>query len=144
MWSHFKGTLELPQVQDTPTATSDRPSDEDSGGQAIRLVAVHSPETRQTDDTPQLVDLSGDVEIRQRESIHEAVARAGSERYQAVGLGYQGIAQGIQATVGDDGGRGSGTPTERGSPPPLQSLEEDVEVVHKSGRPRPAACSNHT
>ena len=41
---------------------------------------------------PQLVDLSVDVETRQRDILHEAGTRAGSEATPEVGKGYQGVA----------------------------------------------------
>ena len=75
------------------------------------------------------MDLSGDVEFCRQESLHEEGARAGSETVQEVGVVYQGIAQGRQATAGGNSGRGGGTPTDRGYPPPQKSLEEDEGLV---------------
>ena len=43
-----------------------------------------------------------------------------------------------------NGGREVGDPTDQGSPLPTQSLEEDLGVVSRSGRPCPAALSGHT
>ena len=45
---------------------------------------------------------------------------------------------------GDGGGRGGKNPTDRGSPPPPRSLEEDAGMIKRGGRPLPAAQSNHT
>ena len=70
--------------------------------------------------------------------------RRDQRRLRQLGVGYQGITQGIQATAGEDGGRGGGNPIDRGSPPTTRSLEEDAGVVSRSGRPLPAAFSGYT
>ena len=57
---------------------------------------------------PQLVNLSGDVETRRQESLHEEGAREGSATSQAIGTGHTGFLQGRMATAGEDGRRGSG------------------------------------
>ena len=90
------------------------------------------------------MDLRGDVETRRQESLHTAGSWAGPETSQAFGAGYQGIDQVRQATAGDDSGRGIGNPTDQGTSPPTQSLEEDARVVSRSSRPYPAARLGHT
>ena len=71
---------------------------------------------------PKLVDISGDMETRQQESLHEEGARAGSATSQDIGEVHQGFPQGIQATSGDNGRRCGGESFDRGSPPPTQSM----------------------
>ena len=61
---------------------------------------------------PQLVDLIGDVDTRRRESLHKEVAKEGLLMDQAIGEGHLGIPEGRQETVGDDGRRICGKPTD--------------------------------
>ena len=75
---------------------------------------------------PQLVNLSGDVETRRRESLHEEGAREGSATSQAIGTVHPGFPQVRQATAGDDGRRGGRESVEWGTPPPKLRLEEDA------------------
>ena len=93
---------------------------------------------------PQLVDLSGDVKTRRRESLHEEGAWARSLTSQVIGAGHLGFPQGRQATAGDNGGRGGGDSTDWGSLPPTRKLEEDTEVVSRSDGSRPDARLGHT
>ena len=50
------------------------------------------------------------------------MTRVGSEAARAVGAGYQGVAQGGQATAGEYVGRGGGTPNDWAPPPPPAKL----------------------
>ena len=47
-------------------------SDEEAGGQYLCQFAARCSETVQTGGTPKLVDLGGDVDTHQRESLREA------------------------------------------------------------------------
>ena len=88
-------------------------------------VAARHSKTGQTDGTPKLVDISGDMETRRQKSL----PAAGAHTYLAVGAGYQGITQESQETAGDDNMRVCGEPTERVSPPHTHILKEDAGVV---------------
>ena len=64
-----KGELMLPQVKDTPPDPTSRISDKDADGQDILQVTTRCAEARQTGGAPQLVDIGGEVETYQRESL---------------------------------------------------------------------------
>ena len=78
---------------------------------------------------PKLVDISGDMETRQQEILHEEGARAGSATSQDIGEVHQGFPQGRQVTTGDEGRSVSGESVEQGLPPPTLILEENSGVV---------------
>ena len=69
MWRLPDSTLALPWVQDAPLATTTCLSDEDAGRKDICRVAACCSEAGTMGSVPQLVDIGGDMETHQRESL---------------------------------------------------------------------------
>ena len=69
--------------------------------------------------TPQLVDIGGDVEICQQDSICKVETRARTAETQTAATFYSGGTEGGQETEGVNSRRGCGETADQGTPPPL-------------------------
>ena len=103
-----KVTLALPWEKYDPPAQNDRTSDEDVVGKYLHQVVELRARAGKTGGVPQLVDLGGDVEAHQRESLHELGTLAVPGEGATSGMGDFGSAEVVQAEAGGDSGRRRG------------------------------------
>ena len=116
-----KGALALTWTKDAPPAPNDRTPDKDTRRKDLHQAAACRTKAGQTDGTPQLMDIGGDAETHQLESLRKAETRAGPDKDTTAGTVDSGGVEGGHTEASRDGRRRRGAAFDRDLPLPHEA-----------------------